>query len=222
MELAEIETLVKDNPEAVAAIKAANERLGKFGDLEAKASGAEKLAQDIANLKAVNDDLLKQKDEWKKGHTGSQAEHNALLERQKATEAKLEEMSKALKAADEEKAKAITEGRQTDLKAKVMAAASEAKAIRPEEEFIILQAKGLIGHDDKGQPFFHKLNDKGEPVKVADAKELLTWWIDRDKTRQAAGSGPGIGGDHRGGAPQNDAPKSRAEARAAFRAARGA
>lgn len=218
MELAELETIVKDNPDAVAAIKAASEKLGKIPELETKLGEASKLVHDVANLKAINDDLLKQKEEWKKGATGTQAEYNALIERQKATETKLDEVSGKLTAAEEEKAKAISESREANLKTSVTTAATAVNALRPEEEFIILKAKGLVGHDDKGKEFFHKLNEKGEPVKVSSAKELLEWWIGSDKTKQAAGGKPGVGGDHRGGGdlgPQT--PASRNEARAALR-----
>lgn len=218
MELAEIEALVKDNPDAVAAIKAATESLGKLPDLEAKVGALAKLEQDVTNLKTVNADLLTQKDQWKKGQTGSQAEYNALLEKIAASDKKIEELSAGIQAKDAEATKAQAEKRETDLKALAIAAASSAKALRPDEEYIILKAKGLIGHDEKGQAFYHKLNDKGEPVKVKDAKELMDWWIGSDKTRQSAGGPQGVGGDHRGGAGENDTtPKSRTEARAALR-----
>lgn len=223
MELEQITELLKDNPDAVTALKGFGEKLAKLPDLETKVASLTTIETDLANIKKVNEDLLKQKDEWKKGKTGTQAELNALLEKIAASDAKMATFEADLKKEREEKASALAASRETDLKAGIVAQGSKMKGLNPEDDFILLKAKGLIGHDADGKPFFNKLNDKGEPVKVANVEELMTWYYEKDKTRVGAMGSSGTGGSHTGGGKTEiGTPTSRAEARAAFRAARGA
>jgi hypothetical protein len=60
-------------------------------------------------------------------------------------------------------------------------AAAKANGIRaPEDEFILLKAKGFVGHKEDGTPFFNKLNEKGEKVTAASAEEMVKWLAHSD------------------------------------------
>lgn len=191
-----------------------------LGDVQAK--DAEALLTDFKNLKATNADLVKQRDAWKAGGKGADSpEYRALQEQIEANKTATAEIQAQLKAAQEKATAADVAKRETDLKAAVIAAAAKGKARAPEDDFLLLKAKGLVGYKEDGTPFYHKLNEKGEKVAVGSPDELLAWYLAADPSRVGGSGNAGPGASHRGtggeGAPEI---KSREEARAAFRAAR--
>jgi hypothetical protein len=229
MDFAQLQELVKDNADAVTFVKEfagklpdMEAKLALLPDLEAKVAGATKLETDIANLKSINADLEGQKANWKKGQTGTQAEFNALKEQIAANEAATKALNEKLTNAEKEALAAKSQQRESDLKAAVVASASKLKGREPDDDFILLKAKGLTGLDADGKPFYNKLNEQGQPVKLNSADELMTWYYTRDQSRVSGSGIGGAGGEHLGGGSVAVIPNSREQARAGFRAARGA
>jgi hypothetical protein len=228
MDFAQLQELVKDNADAVTFVKEfagklpdMEAKLALLPDLEAKVAGATKLETDIANLKSINADLESQKANWKKGHSGTQAEFNALKEQIAANEAATKALNEKLTNAEKEAGAAKEAKRESDLKASVVASASKLKGREPDDDFILLKAKGLTGIDAEGKPFYNKLNDQGQPVKLNSADELMAWYYDRDKSRVSGSGIGGAGANHTGGGGESGTISSREQARAGFRAARG-
>lgn len=184
---------------------------------DTKAETAEKLLTDFQNIKAVNADLLKQKETWKAEGKGKESpEYLQLLEQIEENKKETKAIQDQLKAATEKTTAAETSRRETDLKASVISAAAKHKIRDAEDEFIILKHKGLVGHKEDGTPFYHKLNEKGEKVAVTGADDLMKWIAETNKAKVDASGKTGTGQDHKGGAGGPEAPKTAAEARKAF------
>ena len=220
MEFTEIETALADKPEILAEVKSLHERAGKFtpeieaevgklteykGHSEAyakllKETGAKDvdgLIKDFGNLKSSNADLVKQRDTWKaNGKGASSPEYLALEEKIAEGTRKLEEITGKMTAAETAAATAQAEKRESDLKASVVAAAGKMKAVDPEEDLILLKAKGLTGHDENGTPYFYKLNDAGQKVAVNSADEMVAAYYAKRPDRLSASGVTGTGGRH--------------------------
>lgn len=196
---------------------------------ETKAKDPDGLLTDWKNIKAVKEDLERQKNDWKKGSGGGggdvtqSPEYKALEEKLTTALAEFNTKVKALedesKAAKETAATSASEKRETDLKASIIGAAAKHKIRDAEDEYLLLKAKGLIGYaekDGKYSQFFHKLNEKGEKVAVASADELLAHIAATNKAKVDPSGKSGTGGDHKGDGGKVDGPTTASQARAAF------
>lgn len=188
---------------------------------ETKAKDADTLLTDFKNIVSVKEDLLRQKETWKANGKGADSpEYKALEEKiaeiQKASEDRIKAIEDESKANKDAAAKAVSEKRETDLKSSILTAASKEKIRDPEDEWIILKAKGLVGHKEDGTPFYHKLNDKGEKVDAQNPAALMKWYAETYQGKVDPSSKGGTGQDHRGGEGGGDSPKTASEARKAF------
>lgn len=179
MELDKILEAFKDNPEAQTAIKA------KF-----------ELADAAEKIKLANADLTKQREAWeaekkaKPSASGNLADINALAEQLRTIQTELEKEKS-------EKAKALNESRQKDLKSSIIALASQGKAKKPDQIVKLLLADGLVGHKEDGTPYFHKLNEKGEPVS-AKPEEVVNWYLGQNLHLVDGSGTQGSGSNTRG------------------------
>jgi hypothetical protein len=185
-----------------------------LGDLKAK--DADSLIRDFNNLKTVNADLVKQRATGGGGGTGDvtqSPEYKALME-------KLEAATKKLDTEATEKASAVKSQRETDLKAALVTAGAKHKIKDVEDEFLLLQAKGLVGHKEvegKHVPFFYRLNEKGEKVDAGSADALMKHIAETAKHKVDASGKGGAGAAHGGtGGGTGEGPKTAAEARKAM------
>lgn len=245
MDITGLEALVASNPDALALVKDLGAKAGKLTpELEAelpklteykgshaaiaklleatKAKDPDTLITDFGNLKNVNADLIRQRDTWKNsGDKVDKAEYLALQEKITANENAMKVIQDKLTAAETEKATSAAAQREADLKASVVSAASKGKATDAEDVFILLKARGLTGFKEDGKPFFNKLNDAGQAVACATADEMVTAFLAKRKDLVSGSGTGGTGGGHQGGADDKAlAVTTRAEARAAFKAAR--
>lgn len=178
MDLDKILEAFKDQPEAQAAIKS------KF-----------ELADAAEKIKNSNLDLTRQREEWEKKEAdykkakpstgGSSADLNAALERIATIESELQKEKT-------EKVKAVTESRNKDLRSTVISKAGELRAKKSDQVFHLMQAEGLIGFKEDGSSFYHRKNDKGEPVAV-DANESINWYLNQNPhlVDSSGNQGPG-------------------------------
>lgn len=211
--------------------------LGKLGEYKAsatalakiltetKAKDADTLIKDFATVVSIKDDLLKQKKEGKLGGEGGDVtkapEFLALQEQiadiQKKSEERIAALETESKTSKETTAKAEADRRESDLKSSILSAAAENKLRKPEDQYLLLKAKGLIGHKEDGTPFFNKLNANGEKVAVTNARELAKWIAETDKAAVDPSGKGGTGQDHKGtGGGGADAPTTVKDARRAF------
>lgn len=245
MELPALEALVANNPDALALVKDLGGKAAKLTpELEAdlaklpeykghhaamtkilettKAKDADSLLTDFNNLKTVNADLVAQKDRWKADGKGKESpEYLQLLEQIEANKAETEKIKGKLTAAEQKEAATAAENREAALKSSVVSAASKAKATDADDVFILLKARGLTGFKEDGKPFFNKLNDAGQLVACANAEEMVTAFLAKRKDLVSSSGNGGAGGSHQGGGDDKTPPATnRADARAAFKAAR--
>ena len=226
----------KLTPEVEAAIPKLGE-LAKLPDLTAKSEALAKLLEEtkakdpaallkeITTVKAANADMIRRLEKVKEGGgAGAEGspEYKALEEKFNASTAANDERIKVLEAENKTNkdtaAAATLKARDTDLKNAVIAAAAKHKIKNPDDEFLLLKAKGLIGHKEDGTAFFHKLNEKGEKVDAGSAEALIKHLAETDKTKVDASGKGGAGQDHKGGAGgEGETPKTVQEARRAFR-----
>lgn len=225
--LPDFEKALPDLPK-IAEYKAAAAALTKLLT-ETKAKDADALLTDFKNVVSVKDDLLKQKKEGKLGGEGGDVtkapEYRALQEQiaeiKKASDERIAALENESKTAKESAARSESEKRETDLKASVVTAASKYKIRDPEDEFLLLKAKGLIGYaekEGKQVPFFHKLNEKGEKVDAGSADALLKHIAETQKSKVDPSAKQGAGQEHRGqgGGGQKEVAMSSAAAHSAF------
>jgi hypothetical protein len=245
MELTELETALAGNEPAIAAVREMHGRasrltpeveaeLPKLGEYKSAhaalakiitgtgAKDADALLTDFATIKANNADLVKQRDAWKAGGKGENSpEMLALKEQIEAGQKTLKEITDKMTTAEKEAADAKAQKLETDLRASVLSAAGKNKATEPEDIYILLRGRGLVGHGEDGKPFYYKTNEKGEKVAVASAEEQAAWLATARKDLfQGSGVG-GVGGDHRGGDANTNGAVTQKTARAAFLASRG-
>lgn len=45
----------------------------------------------------------------------------------------------------------------------------------PEDEYILLKHKGLVGYKEDGTPFYFKLDEGGQKVPVSSPRDLMRW-----------------------------------------------
>jgi hypothetical protein len=196
-----------------------------LGDLKAK--DADSLIRDFNNLKTVNADLVKQRATGGGGGTGDvtqSPEYKALMEKLEAAttdfNTKLGDITKKLDTEATEKASAVKSQRETDLKAALVTAGAKHKIKDVEDEFLLLQAKGLVGHKEvegKHVPFFYRLNEKGEKVDAGSADALMKHIAETAKHKVDASGKGGAGAAHGGtGGGTGEGPKTAAEARKAM------
>lgn len=245
MDITGLEALVASNPDALALVKDLGGKAAKFTpELEAdlaklpeykghhaamakilettKAKDADTLMTDFTNLKTINADLVRQKEQWKADGKGKESpEYLQLLEQIEANKTATQAIKDELKAANEKTAASEVSKRETDMKASIIAAASKGKANDPEDVAILLKARGLTGFKEDGKPFFNKLNEAGQMVACTTAEEAVTAFLDKRKDLVGATGARGTGGRHQGGAG-GGAPEvtSRAAARANFKQVR--
>ena len=240
MDQAGLEAIVAANPDALAFVKDLGGKAAKFTpelEVEApklneykthhaamakilgetKAKDPDSLLTDFNNLKAVNADLLKQKDTWKNtGDKVDKAEYLALQEQIKANEAATKLIQDKLTASEQQGIVTAAEKRDSDLKASVVTAAGKSKATDAEEIFILMKAKGLTGLKEDGKPFFNKLNDAGQAVACTSADDAVTAFLAKRKDLVNGSGTGGTGGDHKGGDVKAATVNNRAQARSAF------
>ena len=155
-------------------------------DLAKEVTDTFALAAAAEKIKTANADLIKEREEGKSNlsaekkkvaeleakikegaGSGDKAELNQALERLAALE-------KSAKDSEERAKKADAEKRDTDLQNAVLAAAGE--ALKPEQVFTLMRSEGLIGHTEDGKPFYHRRNDKNEPV-AGSPQEVMDWYL---------------------------------------------
>jgi len=186
-----------------------------------KAKDADAVISDFAGLKGANADLVRQRDNWKAtGKSTDSPEYKALEEKitqqQQEFGAKITALETESRTNKEAATRSALEKRDTDLKSAVISAASKFKIRDAEDEFLLLKAKGLIGHKEDGTAFFYKLNEKGEKVDAVSAEGLLKHIAETNKAKVDASGKGGVGADHKGGVGTEEGPKTASEARGAF------
>jgi hypothetical protein len=141
------------------------------------------LAGATQKVKDANADLTRQRESWEAKEKSWATEKAALEGQKKELEGKLTDagkgakpdeavlnglkdqiakLEKAQQEATEREQKAIQSKRETELKNSIISAAGD--AVDPNKVFVLMRAENLAGLDDKGEPFFHKRGDKGEPI----------------------------------------------------------
>ncbi len=192
---------------------------------ETKAENADKLIADFKNVTSVNADLIKQRTAWIAGGKGADSPEYKALEERITTlttdfAAQIKTLTEESKANKDTAAAAVVSKRETDLKSSIVTAGAKHKIKDIEDEFVLLQAKGQVGHkevDGKHVPFFYKLNEKGEKVDAGSADALMKHIADTFKHKVDPSGKGGPGADHRGaGGGGADSPASVADARKAF------
>jgi len=173
---------VFEKAEAAAKIQTANQDLSRERDeLKAKlgAAGTEKAA-----LESVKKDLETKLAEAQKG-TPDQAVLNGLND-------KIAALTKVVEDEKADKQKVIQEKRAADLKSAVVSAAG--KAINPNQVVTLMQAEGLVGINEKGEHFYHKRNDKGEPIAQTPEEAVEAYLSSNAHLVKSSGNG-GSGGN---------------------------
>lgn len=195
MPLKDFQELVKDKPEllkeveqvfdkaeAAAKIQQANQDISRErDDLKGKLAT---LTTEKSTLEGAKKDLETKLAEAQKG-TPDQAVLNGLKD-QIAT------LQKAVDDEKADKAKAVQEQRATALKSAIVSAATN--AINPNQVFALMQAEGLVGINDKGEAFYHKRNDKGEPIALKPEEAVSAFLTSNKHLEKSSGNG-GSGGN---------------------------
>jgi DNA repair exonuclease SbcCD ATPase subunit len=195
MSLKEIQELVKDKPELLKELEQVFER-----------------AEASTKIQDANKDLVREREELKAKLVKAADEKTGLETAKKDLEGKLSEAGKGAKPdeavinglndkiAKLEKAqqdlvdretKAIQAKRETELKNAVLSAAGN--AVDPNKVFVLMQAEKLIGIDDKGEAFFHKRGDKGEPI-AQKPEEAVAAYLTANKFLEKSSGNGGSGG----------------------------
>jgi len=91
---------------------------------------------------------------------------NSLKER-------LDAVTTEVKTLKTERDTAVAESKQKDLKSAIISAAATHRAMNPEDLFILMAGKKMIGHGEDGKPFFHKINTEGAPVAVTAEEAVV-------------------------------------------------
>jgi len=176
--------MLKDNPDFIQEI---NDAFGKAEALEkVKQANAEIIAE-RETLKNDKRDLQAKIANAQKDSGSGNAELNALKEQLAAVQGEIQ-------AAKSEADKARSEKRDTDLKNSVVGLEVAAKrSYNPNQLFTVMLADGLVGHGEDGKPYYHRINDKGEPVKAKSPEEAIDAFLKlnphMEKSSGAQGSG---------------------------------
>lgn len=196
MPLQDFRELVKDKPEllkeveqvfgkaeAAEKIQSANTDISRErDDLKAKVGT---LTTEKASLEGVKKDLELKLAEAGKGAKPDEAVLNGLKEQ-------IANLQKTQTEAAEREAKAIQDKRAMELKSSIISAAG--KAVNPNQVFALMQAEGLVGITDKGESFFHKRNEKGEPIALKAEEAVEAYLSSNAHLVKSSGNG-GSGGN---------------------------
>ena len=224
MELKDVETILKDNPEALKVVQGLNTRaalltpeveaaLPKLKDFEAAAStladllgksGAKDPAALIAEHAALKAEKAAMETKLAAIKSGKETPEQLALKEQIGTLQKaIDDLKKDNETKTANETRAIAEKRQTDLESAIVAAASKANMDSIDEKIIVLKGKGMTGIGEDGKPFFRKVNDKGELVAVKNAEEMIAALALARKDWFKGSGVKGAGGEHRGGGDEN-------------------
>lgn len=184
MPLEQILELVKDKPELAQEIK---DLADKAGALEKAKTANADLTRQREAWEAKEKGLTSQLDALKKSGSGSSPEYLQLKEQ-------LDSLIEKNRLTEERASKAESEKRTTDLKNEVVGV-SASKVHNPNQVVTLMTAEGLIGHDDDGKPFFHRVNDAGQAVKARNAEEAVSAFLKANPHLEKASGSQGSGRD---------------------------
>lgn len=174
MPIEQLREVLKENPDL---LKEVEDAYDKAGALE--------------KVKLANADLAKERDELKgrekdlKTQIAAAKAEGVSLADLTALKDELATVQAEIKTAREERERAVTERLASDLKSSVIAAAG--KAQKPDQVFALMLAEGLVGTKD-GKPFFHKLNDKGEPATAKPDEAVASFLKANPHLEKASGA----------------------------------
>jgi hypothetical protein len=186
IDIAKLEAAFKDSPELLAELKST---LETAGNAESISTNNKELAAQRKKMEKDMADLQSKLDEHSKSNKKKvdPADHAAVLERMESLEAKLA-------AADERAIKAEQSAVDKDISNQIIAHATDSND--PEAVLTLMRAKGLVGVNE-GKTFFHKLDDKGNPVS-ADPKAAVAAFLEKNTyLRKSSGTqGAGTAGSN--------------------------
>lgn len=107
------------------------------------------------------------------------AEVNAIRE-------ELKTVKEGIAKSDAEKQAALKSQAETELMNTVLGAATTAK--NPDQVFILMKAKGLVGFKEDGKPFFVKFNAEGQPVALKPVEAVEAFLAENEHLRAASGT----------------------------------
>ena len=162
MPIEQILELLKDSPDLIQEVKDHFDRAGALDKV--KGANLELTTQRTA-WENEKKDLKAQIAAATKGDGTGNAELNALKEQ-------LATLTADIQAAKATADKATKDKLTTDLRNDIVTAAAP-KSINAGQVFALMQTEGLVGYGEDGKPFYHRVNDKGEPVKAKNAGEAV-------------------------------------------------
>lgn len=172
-------------------VKADPELLAYVTQIEESASKADK-------MKTLNDSIVSERDGLKKTikdleektkNGTNTVNDDAVLN---AMKAKVEELTGKIDGLVKERDTAVSDKKATDLKNSIVSAASTHKALKPDDLFVLMQAKKLVGYDDNGNAFYHKINAAGQP-EATTAEEAIKAIKVTDPNYFGAAAAGGVG-----------------------------
>lgn len=165
MPIEQITELLKDKPELIQEVK----------DIFDRASA-------LDTVKKANSDLTTERETWKTEKKDLQAKIAAKKEdgtgnaELNSLKEQLAALTEAHKASEEKAKKATQDKLSTDLRNDIVTAAAP-EAINASQVFALMQAEGLTGYGEDGKAFYHRVNDKGEPVKAKSPAEAVQAYL---------------------------------------------
>jgi peptidoglycan hydrolase-like protein with peptidoglycan-binding domain len=173
-QILEIEA-IKSNPGLVQELKDA---FDKASALETVKKANADITAERETLKNEKKDLAAKLEDAKKGG-GATPELRALQEQ-------LADLTQKWNQAEEKATKAERANKAAELKSSVVSAASS--AISPNQVFALMQTEGLVGHGEEGKPFYHRINEKGEPVAAKPDEAVAAFLKSNPHLEKASGS----------------------------------
>jgi len=197
MPIKDFQELAKDKPELLKEIEQVFEK-----------------ADNAAKIQTANQDISRERDELKTRLNGLTTEKTTLETVKKDLETKLADAQKSgaqvdpaiVRAYDEKiagltkrldeteaaKAKEVSERRATELKSSILSVAGN--AIDADQLFTLMQAKQLVGINEKGESFYYKRNEKGENVALQPKEAVDAYLNSNLHLKKSSGNG-GSGGN---------------------------
>jgi len=149
-------------------------------------------ASALEKVKQANADLTGQRSTWeseKKDLTTKLAEATktgGATPELRALQEQLAAVQAEMKSAKDAEAKAVGEKRVTDLKNSVVGAATS--AISPNQVYALMQTDGLVGHGEDGKAFYHRINERGEPVAAKPDEAVAAFLKSNPHLERASGT----------------------------------
>ena len=182
MPIEQILELLKDKPDLIQEV---NDYVDKAGALEkVKLANADLTTGRTAletEMKSLKASIAAAKSDG-----SSNAELNALKETLASVQAEM-------KTAKDQAERATREKLDTDLRNDIVTAAAP-KAINAGQVFALMTAEKLVGYGEDGKPFYHRINDNGQPVKAKSPTEAVDAFLKSNTHLEKSSGNGGSGG----------------------------